>query len=123
MPITLNTKVYNGIGFNPNGQYVFSEKSGGTPSSFSYLTTKDTVGTGKAGSTVKWNLSLPIVATSDGDCACAGDVMRSYYTKIDITVPAGSSAAERADLYLRLKDLIASTQFKASIEDLSQASA
>lgn len=122
MSISLNTKVYNVVGFNQNGQFVYSETSSGVPSSFSYLTAKASAGTGKSGSTVKWNLSIPVAALTDSDCACAGDVLRAYYTKFDVTIPPGSSAAERADLYLRIKDLVASPQFKASIEGIAQPS-
>lgn len=120
MPITLNTKVYNGIGFNPNGQFVYSETSGGTASSFSYLTSRVNAGTGKSDSTVKWNLSIPVTAAVDSDCSCAGDVLRTDYVRIEVTVPAGATAAERTDIWTRVKDLVSAAQFKASIETLSQ---
>lgn len=120
MSITLNSKTYDNVGFNANGQFVYSEKSGGVPSSFSYLTAKANTGTGKTDSTVKWNLSLPIAATTDGECACAGEVMRTYYNRIEITIPAGSSATERADLLARIQDLVTSSQFAASITSLAQ---
>lgn len=123
MPITLNTKTYDNVGFNQNGQFAYSEKSAGIPSGFSYLTSKVGTGTGKSDSTVKWNLSLPIVATSDSDCSCAGDVLRTSYIRLEITLPAGSQLAERQDLRLRLKDLVASAQFIAAIDNLVQPSA
>lgn len=122
MSVTLNTKVYDNVGFNSNGQFVYSEKSGGTPSSFSYLTTKVAVGSGKADSVVKWNLSVPIVATTDSDCACTGEILRSSYVKIEVSLPAGSSAAERTDVRARIASLVAATQFVDSIEDLTQPS-
>lgn len=121
MPITLNTKVYNSIGFNANGQSVYSETSGGVPSSFSYLTDKVSAGTGKSDSGVKWNLSVPVVSTADSECSCAGSVLRTYYGRFDFTLPATSTAAERLDFYNRVKDLVASAQFKASITDMTQA--
>lgn len=123
MSITLNTKIYNGIGFNPNGQFVYSETSGGVASSFSYVTNKVTVGTGKSDSTVKWNLSLPVVATADSECSCAGSVLRTDYARIEVTVPAGATAAERLDLEKRISDLVASPEFKASISALKQTNA
>lgn len=123
MAITLNTKVYNPVGFNQNGQFVYSETSGGVPSSFSYLTAKVNAGTGKADSTVKWNLSVPVVATVDSDCACAGEVLRTGYVRIEITEPAGCTLAERTDWYLRIKDLTGvATQYASSVKDLTQPS-
>lgn len=122
MSITLNTKVYNPVGFNQNGQFVYSETSGGTPSSFSYLTAKVVTGTGKADSTVKWNLSLPTVATTDSDCSCAGTVLRTDYVRIEFTEPAGITAAERTDLWTRVKDLVSVAEFQAAVKDLTQPS-
>jgi len=115
MAITLNGKTYAFAGFNNNQQSVFSERSGGVPSSFGFLTDKVNTGTGKADSHVKWNLSIPVVATVDSDCACAGDLLRTYYVRIEVSLPSGSTAAERADLYARLSDLVANQQFEDSI--------
>jgi hypothetical protein len=122
MPITLNSKVYGNVGFNQNSQFVYSEKSAGVPAGFSYLTAKAATGTGKSDSTVKWNLSLPIVAATDSDCTCAGDVLRGYYAKIEVTIPSGSTAAERDDVLKRIQSLVAAAQFTASINDLAQPS-
>ncbi len=122
MPITLDSLVYDNVGFNQNGQFVYSEKSAGVPSGFSYLTTKVNTGTGKADSVVKWNLSKPIVATEDSDCACAGDVLRTYYVKIEVTIPPGSTAAERLDLNDMIQSLTAASQWNASVESLVQPS-
>lgn len=122
MPITLNSKVYDNVGFNPQGQFVYSEKSAGVPSGFSYLTAKVNTGTGKSDSVVKWNLSIPIVATTDSSCACIGGVLRTYYVRMEITEPAGATAAERTDVRARIASLIAATQFIGSVVDLTQPS-
>lgn len=122
MPITLNSKIYDNVGFNQNGQFVYSEKSSGVPSGFSYLTAKVNTGTGKTDSTVKWNLSIPVVATTDSDCACSGDVQRNYYVRLEITEPAGSTSAERADVLARIASLVGATQFTASVTSLVQPS-
>lgn len=121
MSITLNTKVYNGVGFNQNGQSVFNETSAGVPSGFSFLTDKVNTGTGKSDSTVKWNLSIPVIATEDSECSCEGTVLRTYYVRIEVSVPASSTAAERLDLYERIVDLVAASQFSASVQSLVQA--
>lgn len=122
MSISLNSKTYNDVGFNQNGQFVYSEKSSGVPSGFSYLTAKANTGTGKSDSTVKWNLSIPIISATDTDCSCAGEVLRSYYTRIEMTLPAGSSAAERTDLLARIQDLVQTAEFAASVTSLAQPS-
>ena len=123
MAITLNTKVYNGTGFNVNQQYVYKETSATYPSGFSYLTAKANTGTGKKSSVVCWNLSLPHVADAASTCACAGDVLGTDYIRIEVDVSAITSAADRLDIWTRLRDLVASTPFKDSITALTQPSA
>jgi hypothetical protein len=122
MSIVLDGLTYDNVGFNQNGQFVYSEKSAGVPSGFSYLTTKVASGTGKADTVVKWNLSKPVVATEDSECACAGTVLRSYYVKIEVTIPPGSTAAERIDINDAIQSLVATTQWNGSIESLIQPS-
>lgn len=122
MSILLNSKTYDGFGFDPNAVYQYVERSGGTPSSFSKLTAKVSY-TGNGGNTpVKWKLAIPVVATTDTECSCAGATLRTYYVTVDVTVPAGSTAAERTDLLARLQDLMNSTQFETSITALTQPS-
>lgn len=122
MSIVLDSLTYDNVGFNQNGQFVYSEKSAGVPSGFAYLTTKVNSGTGKSDSVVKWNLSRPIVAAVDSEQAVAGDVLRTYYVKIEVTIPAGSTAAERVDLNDQLQGLVNTTQWNASLENLVQPS-
>ena len=122
MSIVLDGLTYDNVGFNQNGQFVYSEKSAGVPSGFAYLTTKVNTGTGKSDSVVKWNLSRPIVATADSDCTCAGDVLRTYYVKMEITIPAGSTAAERVDLGDQIQALVTTSQWIGSVESLTQPS-
>lgn len=122
MSIVLDSKTYTFSGWNQNQQALYSEKSGGVPSSFSYLTAKVNTGTGKSDSTVKWNLSIPIVATVDSECACAGDVLRTYYVRIEVTEPAGSTLAERENVHDCLTNLVAAPEFQSSIEGLVQPS-
>lgn len=123
MSITLNAKVYNFAGFNSNSQSVYKYTGGGLPSSFSYLTDKVNTGTGKADSTVRWNLSVPHVATEASACACEGSVLGTDYVRIEVSVSPITTAAERTDLWTRVRDLVASTEFKASVESLTQPSA
>lgn len=120
MSITLNSKVYNAIGWNQNQQFVYNETSAGVPSGFSYLTTKVGLGTGKTNTMVKWNLTMPIVALEASECACPGDPLRSYFGKFELTIPAGSTLAERTDYYDRIVALVATTEFANSVKGLVQ---
>lgn len=123
MAITLNAKAYNFAGFNNVSQSVYKYTGGGLPSSFSYLTSKVNTGTGKADSTARWNLSVPHVATADSACGCEGTVLGTDYVRIELSVAPITTAAERTDLWTRLRDLVASAEFKASVESLTQPSA
>lgn len=118
--ITLNSLTFAGVGFNQNGMAVWSERSMGVPSGFQYLTEKTSVGTGKSGSSVKWNLSTPIVAEEDSSCSCVGAVLRTYYSQLHFNIPAGSTLAERTDLLAAIRDLVLTTAFSDSILNLAQ---
>lgn len=119
--ITLNTKVYNGVGFNGKNMSVFKNTSAGLPSGFSYLTTAVNTATGGKPSTVRWNLSLPHIAVEPSACACPGGILGTDYVRFEVSASATSTPADRVDLYLRIKDLVLSAEFKASIEDLTQS--
>ena len=118
----LNSFNYQPIGWNQTGQYVYSYRGGGIPTSFSYLTTKVSVGTGKSDSHVRWNLSVPVVATAASACSCEGDVLRTMYGRIELSGLSGTSIAEREDLYARILDLVKSNEFRLSVTQLVQAS-
>jgi hypothetical protein len=62
------------------------------------------------------------VATVDSDCSCAGDVLRTFYAKIEIVIPAGATVAERADFDDELQSLVLTTQWVNSVENLVQPS-
>lgn len=119
--ITLNTKAYEGVGFNAQGQTVFKNTTSSYPSGFSYLTNSVKTGTGTASSVIRWNLSVPRVSTEASACACPGTVVGTEYTRIEVSFPSTCTAAERADEYLRILDLVKTLQFKATIESLTQA--
>lgn len=124
MAITLNAKAYNFAGFNQRSQSVYKYTGGGLPSSFSYLTSKVNTENSKAGqSRSEWRLSVPHVAAEASSCACPGTTLGTDYISVQVDISSITSAAERTDLWTRLRDLIASPEFKASIEGLTQPSA
>lgn len=114
--ITLNTKTYTGRGvINSLSTYV--ELSGGIAASFSPLTASMKMDTK---SRVLWKLEVPVVAAEATSCACPGQVLRVSDASIQIRMDLGATVAERTDFALRLKDLVASPEFQASITNLQQ---
>lgn len=120
MSITLNTKVYSYDGFTNQAISQYSDRSGGVPASFSPLTAKVEDGSASSNTKVRWKLKVPVVATVDSDCSCAGSLLREYIVDVVFTVPPGSTTAERTDVMDRLQDLTANAQFVASLVGLLQ---
>lgn len=123
MAIVLNTKSYAFAGFNTNQQSVYRETGAAYPSGFSYLTSKVNVGTGTRASNSKWNLSIPHVATASTACSCEGSVLGTDYVRVESEFSPSTSAADRLDAWTRLRDLVASPEFKATMTGLTQPSA
>ena len=123
MSIVLNTKTYTFRGFNPQSISTYAETSAGVPNGFSWLTDKveGADGTGKVKS--RWKLKVPVVAATDTDCGCAGDLLREITVDVVVTSDRGSTVTERTDVADRIRDLVASPEFRASIINLIQASA
>lgn len=121
MAITLNSKVYNYAGFDPNSVSQYQETSTGIPTAASDLTNRVTSGSGKV-VRVKWRLIVPIVATEGSECSCVGDVLRTTHVNIEFTIPATSTLAERQDVRARIASLIDNAQYIASVDNLAQAS-
>ena len=60
-------------------------------------------------------LTLPIATTEATFCACPGSVLRESYAQILAQVAKDATAAERADLLERIRDLVASDVFADTI--------
>lgn len=123
MSITLNSKVYNFAGLLAQAISTYVERSAGVPSGFSPLTSKVEDGSSASNTKVRWKLKLPVVATSDSECACTGALLREYVVDLVVTVPPGSLAAERDDLLQRIQDLVLTAQFESSVSSLVQPNA
>ena len=67
---------------------------------------------------ITYNLAIPVVATADSDCSCTGTLLRTSSVTVSFWINQGSTLAERTDLYLRLKDLIASAIVSGAVENL-----
>lgn len=116
MAIVLNTKTYNYDGFDPNGVVDYMERAGGVPSSFSLLAFGQNQTPQYVKNSVK--LTIPIVATEDSDCQCAGSVLRVYRLRVELEEPVNGTLAERTDLLLRLQGLVLTAQFESFVKNL-----
>jgi len=115
--VTLNSVVYTPNG-TTNGVTSWANRSGGYGNSFAYLKEKFT--TPAKGDVVRmeFDLTLPIVATTSTTCTCEGEVLRTSTVKVSIWVPANSTAAERTDLWVRIKDYMASAPVSNGVQNL-----
>lgn len=124
MAISLNSKTYNFIGFDRNGVSIYQETSAGVPTGFSYLTCRVFPATKNEAAKVRWRLTMPVVAAEDSECGCAGSILRTYsYDEGRIEIANSGTLAERTDFGLRLKDLVATTEYQNSMKLLTQPSA
>lgn len=122
MSLTLNTKIYSFSGFIQGAIARYLNAGGGTAGSFKTATAKvDAVNQEKM-IKVRWKLRLPVVA-DEASCMCPDGVVRECFADIVASVPASALAAERTDLALSLKDLVATPEFQASIINLQTPSA
>lgn len=122
MSLTLNTKVYPFTGFVQGAIARYLNAGGGTASSFRTATAKVEAENSNGDIKVRWKLRLPTVV-SEATCACPGGVVRENFADFVITMSSSALAAERTDLALSLKDLVASPEFQASITNLQTPSA
>lgn len=114
--IVLNSLNYVG-GNVLNGVSWFRNTVGGLASAFSTLTAR--VNLTNTHSNVLWKLVVPIVKGEDSACGCAGDVVRTTNLDISIRFDRAATAAERADVLARVRDLVASSQFGESLSSLN----
>lgn len=126
MAITLNSVVYNWVGFDPTGTSRWTATAGGLATSFANLTARVTIGGFEGSSKTarmsksKWRLVTPVIATEDSDCSCAGTVLRTAYVDISADFHPTSTLAERTDMLARLRALVLTTQFGDSYLNLTQ---
>lgn len=124
MAITLNSVVYNWAGFDASGTSRWTATAAGVASAFSNLTARVTIGTTTAKdsrpSRAKWRIQIPVIATEDSSCACVGSVLRTSYVDLVADFASTATLAERTDVLNRIKSLVLTPEFSASILSLSQ---
>lgn len=114
MSITLNEKTYNGSGI-VNGIAIYMDRSAGVSAGFSKL---DASVRFETKNRILWKLSLPIVATEASACSCPGAVLALAAVDLNVRLDPSLTLAQRTDFALRLKDLVATPEFQASIINL-----
>lgn len=119
--ITLNAVVYSSTSRNSNGASTWAALAASIASAIARLTGKVNLPQGKNDGSVKWNLAIPVVASGDTACACDGDILRTYYVRVETNVPRGSTTAERTNVTEQITDLIESSQFRDSLINLIQS--
>jgi len=115
--ITLNAVVYPPAG-TYNGISGWINRTSGYGTGFSTVKEKVVAPTKGDVVRIQFDLDLPVVAATDTDCSCAGSLLRKSTAQISVWVPNSSTAAERLDLWTRIKDLVASTPFVNAVENL-----
>lgn len=115
--VTLNTIVYAPSG-TTNGVSTWANRSGGSGASFTFLKEEFVQPTKGDVVRMKFSLDVPIVATADSECACIGGLLRTSTIQLSVWVPQSSTAAERTDLYNRLKDLVLSAPVSNGVSNL-----
>lgn len=115
--VTLNSVVYAPGGFQ-NGSARWTNRSGGFGAAFSNITEKLVTPAKSPVTRIEFDLDVPIVATVDDACACAGTLLRTSTVKISVWIPNSSTSAERTDLLARITSLIGATPFTAAVSNL-----
>lgn len=119
--VTLNTVVYDPAGAN-NGILTWVNRVGGVLNSFSKLTQGFITNSGARKLTkASFRVEVPVVATADSTCSCAGAVLRTSSAQIDFWIDPNATLVERTDLFNRVKDLAASTLVGDTVKDLNPA--
>lgn len=120
MSITLNSLVYDFDGYDRNGVAVYTDRSGGVPTSFSVLTFQAEQKQDYTRLTIR--LSVPVVSTESSACSCPGSVLRTSRMSVVFDIPNSGTAVERTDLEQRIEDLVGSAQFSAFLINLVKPS-
>jgi len=119
--VTLNTVVYAPAGVN-SGIATWINRASSYYKGYKTLTqTFKDPSNGGVQTKIGFNLTIPVVATADTDLNHAGDLLRSASFQGSFWCNSGSTAAERTDLRLSVKDLLLSQLAIDAIDNLNPA--
>jgi hypothetical protein len=119
--LTLNTKVYSPAYYRGDVA-AWMNRDAGVSAGFSLLTQRVYTaagGQGKGAVHSVHKLTVPIVATTDSDCSCAGTLLRESGVEVHGWFAPGSSVAERTDILERFRSLVASDAFADTFVNLA----
>lgn len=122
MSLTLNTKIFSFTGYIQGAIARYLNAGSGTANGFKTATAKVEEPNREGLIKVRWKLKLPVVV-SEASCECPGGNVRDNFADIVVSISSSALAAERTDIGLSLKDLVASPEFQASITNLQTPSA
>lgn len=116
MSLTLNTKVYT-FGGIIQGITSYINRDLGLAALFSVVTASLRID-----SMIRetWKLTMPFPVDPESPCCNTDPVAGFCEAKIEIRMSPNVPASVRADFALRLKDLVATTEFQSSITSLVQ---
>lgn len=121
--LTLNTKVYGATRIDSVGTSWWYERSGGTASSYSPLSLSITDPTASKRGRVGFRLEVPVTATVDTACVCAGSVLRTISVTGYADIPGDSTAAEKADALARFIAFVSTPTFANAFNTFAPPSA
>lgn len=128
MSLTLNLKEYT-YRQNTAGVSTYINSASNTVNGFSSLTATTTIGKPALGnrpasrSKTMWKLSLPVLAEDDSACGCTGEVIGTCDWLVEVRSDVRVPTSVLADGRLRMKDLIATSEFIASVDSHTQPTA
>lgn len=115
--VTFNTVVYSPGGML-DGLAVWTNRTSGFGSGFSNFTEKFVQPSKGTQVKMTFSLDVPIVAAADTGYVAAGTLLRRSTIQLSCWVASDSTAAERTDLYNRLKDLVLSAPVSNGVQNL-----
>ena len=116
--LTLNTKAYAPRG--KSGDIATWALAGDTTFGGATSTVTESVrGPSKDGVTrIRFKLDVPKAASENSSCACIGQNIGTGIATVELVIPSGFTATERADFTDRIQALVANAVFTAAGDHL-----
>ena len=116
--LTLNTKAYAPRG--KSGDIAAWALAGDTTFGGATSTVTESVrGPSKDGVTrIRFKLDVPKAASENSSCACIGQNIGTGIATVELVIPSGFTATERADFTDRIQGLVANAVFTAAGDHL-----
>lgn len=113
--ITLDTKVYNGLGYRGDGSS-WRDTSAGVVSGFRNIDA--TINYTKDKTNVRFKIMKPTIQTESTACACPGEVLKVVYVDIVVRYDKSATPADRSSVLQDIKDLVVTSQFADYVQNL-----